>query len=116
MKKIEHRKEKKMLELVKKVLLTGVGVAVLSKEKIEEVAKDFAEKGKLTEQEGKALVDDLLARSEESRVELQKQVEQRVQAVMEKMDLAKKSEVDSLKAEIAELRQLLNTGEDKENR
>ncbi|MCF8055089.1 MAG: phasin family protein [Desulfocapsa sp.] len=100
-----------MLELVKKVLLTGVGVAVLSKEKIEEVAKDFAEKGKMTEQEGKALVDDLLARSEESRVELQKQIEQRVQTVLEKMDLAKKSEVEALKLEIEELRRLVNTTE-----
>lgn len=98
-----------MIELVKKALLTGVGFAVLSKEKIEEVAKDFAEKGKMSEEEGKVLVDDLLKRSEESRLELQKQIEERVQSVLEKMDLAKKSEIDALRLEIEELRKNIKT-------
>lgn len=94
-----------MIDLVKKVLLTGVGVAALSKEKIEELAKDIAEKGKMTEKEGKALVDQLLQSSDEARQDLQKQVEAKVQTVLEKMDLAKKSELDALKLEIEELKQ-----------
>jgi len=97
-----------MIELVKKTLLTGVGVAALTKEKIEEVAKDFVEKGKMTEQEGRDLVNDLVSRSDESRLELQKQIGEKVEMVLEKMDLAKKSEVDALKLEIAELRGALN--------
>ncbi len=97
-----------MIDLVKKTLLTGVGVAALTKEKIEEVAKEFVEKGKITEQEGRALVDDLMNRSEEARLEFQNQVEEKVQLVMKKMNLAKQSEVDSLKAELAELRGSLN--------
>jgi len=97
-----------MIELVKKTLLTGVGVAALTKEKIEEVAKDFVEKGKMTEQEGRDLVNDLVSRSDESRLELQKQIGEKVEMVLEKMDLAKKSVVDALKLEIAELRGALN--------
>lgn len=96
-----------MIDLVKKTLLTGVGVASLTKEKFEEIAKDFVEKGKMTEQEGKTFVDDLVTRSEESRAEFQKQVESRVQKVLEKMDLAKKSEVDALRLEIEKLREEL---------
>ncbi len=96
-----------MIDLVKKVLLTGVGVAALTKDKIEEVANDFIEKGKMTEKEGRAFVDDLVTRSEESRVEFQKQIESRVQKALEKMDLAKKSEVDELKLEIEKLREEL---------
>ncbi len=97
-----------MIDLVKKVLLTGVGVAALTKDKIEEVARDFVEKGKMTEKEGRAFVDDLVTRSEESRAELQKQIESRVQKVLEKMDLAKKTEVDALKIELEKLREELN--------
>lgn len=100
-----------MIDLVKKTLLTGVGVAALTKEKIEEVAKDFIEKGKMSEQEGRTLVDDLVARSEESRVELQKQIESKVASVLERMDLAKKSEVDALKVEIEGLKQALTEKE-----
>lgn len=95
-----------MIDLVKRVLLTGVGVAALSKEKIEELAKDLAEKGKLTEQEGKALVDQLMTSSDEARQDLQKQVETKVQAILDKMDLAKKSEVDALKLELDALKKV----------
>lgn len=100
-----------MIELVKKALLTGVGVAALSKEKAEELAKDIAEKGKMTEQEGQKLVDQLLTSSEEARQELQKQIETKVQSVLEKMDLAKKSELDALKLEIEALRKKLDQAE-----
>lgn len=94
-----------MIDLVKKTLLTGLGAALLTKEKIEEVANVFVEKGKLSEQEGRALADELLTRSEESREELKKQIEERIQAALEKMDLAKKSELEELKQEMEELRQ-----------
>ena len=62
----------------------------------------------MTEQEGRDLVNDLVSRSDESRLELQKQIGEKVEMVLEKMDLAKKSEVDALKLEIAELRGALN--------
>lgn len=94
-----------MIDLVKKVLLTGVGVAALSKEKIEELGKDLAEKGKMTEKEGKALVDQLLQSSDEASQDLQKQIEAKVQTVLERMDLAKKSELDALKLEIEALKE-----------
>lgn len=92
-----------MIELVKKALLTGVGVAALSKEKIEDLAKEIVEKGKMTEQEGQKLVDQLLSSSEDARQDLQKQIEEKIQAVLDKMDLAKKSDLDALKLEIEEL-------------
>lgn len=94
-----------MIDLVKKALLTGVGIAALSKEKIEELGKELAEKGRLTEQEGKALVEQLLASSEEARKDFQVQIENKVQQAMEKMDLAKKSELDALKEEVEALKQ-----------
>lgn len=93
-----------MLELVKKALLTGVGVAALSKEKIEELAKDLAEKGKMTEQEGQALVDQLLKSSKDARQDLQKEIEAKVEMVVEKMDLARKSDLQALQDEIAALK------------
>ncbi len=97
-----------MIDLLKKTLLTGVGVAALTKEKIEELAKDFVEKGKISEQEGKIFVDDLIARSEESRDAFQKQVEEKVQSVLSKMNLARQSEVDALKVDIEILQKALN--------
>jgi len=93
-----------MLDLIKKAVLTGIGVASLTKEKVEEIAKDFAEKGKMSEQEGEKFVTDLLKKSEESRQALMKQVEKMVGSAVESMNLAKVSDIDTVKQELAELR------------
>jgi len=93
-----------MLDLIKKAVFTGIGVASLTKEKIEEIAKDFAEKGKMSEQEGEKFVDDLLKKSEESKQALMKQVEKMVGTAVDSMNLAKVSDIDAVKQELAELR------------
>ena len=64
-----------MIELIKKAVLTGIGVASLTKEKMEEISKEFVEKGKLSEEEGEKLVADMLKRAEDSRKSLEKQTE-----------------------------------------
>ncbi len=93
-----------MIELIKKAMLTGLGVASLTKEKVEEVANDFIEKGKMTEQEGKKLVDELMARSEESKEDIKKQVDELVGKAIDKMDIATKDDIAALRAEILALK------------
>jgi polyhydroxyalkanoate synthesis regulator phasin len=52
-----------MLEFVKKAVLIGAGLAVLTTEKIEEAVQEIVQKGELTEKEGKDLIADLVAKS-----------------------------------------------------
>jgi len=92
-----------MIELIKKAMLTGLGVASLTKEKIEEIGRDFIDQGKLSQQEGEKLMEDLRVRVEESKEEIKKQIEERVEEVLKKMNLARSSEVDELKRQIKEL-------------
>lgn len=96
-----------MIDLVKKAMFTGIGVMSLTKDKIEEVAQEFVEKGKLSQQEGEKLVSDLLERSEESKQELKKLVEDRVNDLLAKMDLATKDDLAALREEISELKKRL---------
>ena len=94
-----------MFDLIKKTLLAGLGLAVLTKEKVEELAKEMAEKGKLTEKEGKELVDSLLRRAEEARNELEAKIHGHVQDAVKKLNLATKGDIEELAARIDELRQ-----------
>jgi polyhydroxyalkanoate synthesis regulator phasin len=64
-----------MLDLIKKTMLTGVGLAAMTKDKVEELAKELAEKEKHTEKEGKELVDDLLKKSEKAKKDLEAEIE-----------------------------------------
>lgn len=100
-----------MIDLVKKAMFTGIGVMSLTKEKVEEIAGEFVAKGKLSEQEGKNLVKDLLERSEESKGELKKQIEAVVTSTLAKMDIASKTDIDALKSDLAGLRDSLKDKE-----
>lgn len=91
-----------MNEIIKKTLLTGLGLAFLTKEKIEELTKEFVEKGKLSQQEGEKLYDDLLAKAEESKEDVKKQIENITAETMKKMNLATRDEVEALEKRLQE--------------
>jgi polyhydroxyalkanoate synthesis regulator phasin len=92
-----------MVDLIKKALYTGVGFAVLTKEKAEELVKELTQQATLSEQEGKELFDGLLKQSEQARTEFQAKIDETVMAVVKRLNLATKAEVESLKAKVEEL-------------
>jgi polyhydroxyalkanoate synthesis regulator phasin len=99
-----------MVDLIKKALYTGLGLAVLTKEKAEELIKELAEQAKLSEHEGKDLMDSLLKHSEQARNDFQSKLDEAVLAVVNRLNLATKDEVASLKAKIEELSGKLGQG------
>jgi polyhydroxyalkanoate synthesis regulator phasin len=92
-----------MVDLIKKALFTGVGLAVLTKEKAEELVKDLTQQAKLSEQEGKELFEGLLKQSEQARNDFQAKVDEAVLTVVKRLNLATKDEVESLRAKVEEL-------------
>jgi polyhydroxyalkanoate synthesis regulator phasin len=92
-----------MLELVKKAIYTGVGFAVLTKEKAEELVKELAQQAQFSEQEGKELLESVRKQSEQARNDFQAKLEEGVLAVVKKLNLATRDEVASLKAKVEEL-------------
>jgi polyhydroxyalkanoate synthesis regulator phasin len=100
-----------MVDLIKKAIYTGLGLAMLTKEKAEELVKDLAEQAKLSEHEGKDLVDSLLKQSDQARHDFQSKLDEAVLAVVNRLNLATKDEVASLKAKIDELSARIGQGQ-----
>jgi polyhydroxyalkanoate synthesis regulator phasin len=94
-----------MFDLIKKTMLTGVGLAGLTKDKIEKLARELAKKGKLSEEEGKKLVDDLSKKSEKARKDLEAQIEKVVKNTMKKMNLATREDILKLTERVKKLDQ-----------
>jgi polyhydroxyalkanoate synthesis regulator phasin len=92
-----------MFDLIKKTLLTGVGLAVMTKDKVEELGKEFASQAKLSELEGKEFVDHLLKQSETARKEFESRINSAVQKAVSGLNLASKDEVARLSAKVEEL-------------
>ena len=93
-----------MIDLIKKAVLTGIGIASLTKEKLEEISNDLIGKGKLTEQEGEKFLQEMQKRAEESRDALKNQTDKFVESALNRMQLAKASDLEKLQAEIEGLR------------
>jgi len=94
-----------MFDLIKKTMLTGVGLAAMTKDKVEELAKELSKKGKLSEKEGKDLLNELSKKSKQARKDLEKKVGDIVRKVLKKMDVATKEDIARLEKKIKHLEQ-----------
>lgn len=92
-----------MIDLIKKGLMAGVGLAVMTKDKIEELVKEIIEKGEISEQEGKELIDKLQKKAEQARRDLEQKIEGIVEKTLEKMNVPTKKDITEMEERIKEL-------------
>ncbi len=92
-----------MLDYIKKSLLTGVGLALRSKSEIEEMAKEFAEKSQMNQDEAKEFLKECQQKYEDARSGFDKKVEDTMEKIMAKLDLPSKSDIQQLNDRIDDL-------------
>lgn len=92
-----------MLELIEKVVMTTIGVAAITQKKAEELAAELKEKYKLSEDEGKNLVEKLQTMAKENRDKVREMAENEVQKVVERLGLVTADEHERLKKRVQEL-------------
>jgi len=92
-----------MFDLIRKSLLTGMGLAVLTAEKVEEFTKELVLKGELTKEEGKNLAKELILKAEQSSKERRELVKKHVHETISSMDIATKDDIAELSRKIDEL-------------
>ena len=97
-----------MMEIIKKSMLAGIGLALKTKEEVEELARGFVKRGELTETEGRKLLAELILKVEESKRKLESKIEKIVKDLLKKADVVTKEELNGLKKEIRELKKILN--------
>ena len=92
-----------MIELIKKTLLTGVGLAAMTKDKVEEVAREIASAAQLSSDKGQAFVDEAVARAEKAREDLETTIQRMVNDNLKKTDLPTREDITRLIDRIDEL-------------
>lgn len=98
-----------MLESLKKTLYAGIGLAFLTRDKIEDLAKKLAEEAKLSEPDGKKFMDEILRKSEEAKGAFDKAVSSAVGLALEKLDIPRRTDMKELEARVKALENR-NTG------
>ena len=99
-----------MLNIIKKSMLTGIGLALIAKDEVEDLAKELVNKGKMSENEGTKFLEDLQKRYDETQTKLEEKVQTAVKDFMKKADVVTGDELKGLKKEIRELKKAISEG------
>ncbi|MEW6672427.1 MAG: hypothetical protein AB1427_12040 [Thermodesulfobacteriota bacterium] len=98
-----------MIDLIKKTMMAGIGLALKTRDEVEDIVKDLVKKGNLNEQEGKKFLDELLSRYDEAKVKMEERVEKMVKEFLKKADVVTGDELKALKKEIRELKKAISS-------
>jgi len=102
-----------MPDLIKKTLLTGVGLALKTWDEVEDLAKELVDKGKMTEKDGSKFLQDLQKRYEETQKKLETRVEKTVKDFLKKADVVTGDELKAVKKEVRELKRMISSEKEK---
>lgn len=96
-----------MDDLFKKFIYTSVGLVSHNAELLQKNVNDLIKKGKITEEEGRKVVDDLIDDTNGKKEEFEDKFKGLVSSVLKKLDLPSREEMKGLKTRIAELEEEL---------
>jgi len=92
-----------MPDLIKDMVLAGLGIMSLTYEKAESLAKDLIKRGELSETEEAKFIKDLMKRAEKYSSETEKKIEETVEKTLKKLNIPTRSDLDEIKQKLDEL-------------
>jgi polyhydroxyalkanoate synthesis regulator phasin len=98
-----------MFDLMKKGMLAGIGLALKTRDEVEEMIKEIQKKSEMSETEGRKFFDDVQKKYEEAQSKLENRVEEAVKDFLKKTQIVTTDELKELKKEIRELKSIINT-------
>ena len=97
-----------MIDYLKKSLLTGFGLALKSKNEIEELARVLAKKSEMNQDEAKDFLKECLTKYSEAKDSFDKKLESVVEKTLKRLDLPSRSDIQALNDRIDALNEKLN--------
>jgi polyhydroxyalkanoate synthesis regulator phasin len=98
-----------MFDMMKKSMLTGIGLALKTWDEVEEMVQDIQKKSEMSESDGRKFLDEARKRYEEAQGKFEKRVESTVNDLFKKTNLVTADELKELKKEIRELKSVINS-------
>ena len=89
-----------MFEMFKKSLFAGLGLAVVTKTKLEKVLEKLVEEGKVSREEAEKMGQELLESGEKQWDDFETKLKETVKGFLENMDLGKASDLKKLEKKV----------------
>jgi len=100
-----------MLEILRKGYLVTLGLASLTREKVEEVVDELVRRGEIAENDRPHVVEDLLSRMKEEQKRLSSSIKETVQKVISDMGLPSRRQYEDLLQRIEKMEKAAKAGE-----
>ena len=100
-------------DLAEETLLAGVGAVLLTKERVDELVDELSAKGKLTREDARELVDDMVGRWRGDAVRVGERATSTLGAVFREVGLVTRREYEELELRLAQLEHRLRLVERK---
>ncbi len=97
-----------MIELIKKTMLMGVGLAAMTRDKVEEMAREMARNAQLSSEKGQEFIDEVMQRADKAREEFEASVRKAVNDNLARTNVATRDDIADLKTRIEKLEALLS--------
>ena len=94
----------KFEELVKKGLLAGLGLAAITKEKAQGIARELIKKGKASKKDIDAAAKAIFEKAQKSKEVVEIKIEEGIKKMFEKMNIPTREEFKELKKTIEEIK------------
>jgi len=89
-----------MFEMFKKSLFAGLGLAVVTKTKLEKVLEKLVEEGKMSREEAEKMGQELLESGEKQWDDFENKLKETVKGLLENMDLSRASDLKKLEKKV----------------
>jgi len=93
----------RFFETLRKVLLASVGAMALATDEAEEFIGRLVQRGQIAQEEGRKLVQEMMAKSRERREKMEASLDARIEKALERLNVPTKAEMESLSKSIDEL-------------
>ena len=102
-----------MLDLIRKGMLAGLGIAYITKERVIEATRDLVEKGKLSRDEAEELANELIDEGSRQRQEIEDKIEELIRRGFDRLDIGSKKAFVDLEHRLENMEKRLSIIEDR---
>ncbi|MDD2614703.1 MAG: phasin family protein [Methanosarcina sp.] len=103
-----------MRESVRKLGLIGAGLWAITEDKVNDLVKELVDKGDISKEEGKKVIQDMLEERKKQKIDLEKKISEKIQESISKAEIFTKKDVHELEFRIEALEEEIQRIKNKE--
>ncbi len=94
-----------LFDAARRVVLAAIGAVALASDEVENFVNKLVERGEIAEKDGRKLLKEVTERTQKQMKPAEKEVEKRLETMLENLNIPSKTDIDALSEKVAELSQ-----------